>query len=183
MEGPRSCNPSSALTLSLPHDLDRTALVVWAVQALDSSPIHLSRQLAIQRLVSVGPFGPPREPSDCDPTLPISFDRSRSCEIRRRPRHLLPLALARVRAVPWTEQVGERSVGSPPRRRSTAPSAAHLLHVVHRPRRSSLTCSRRPRCSHDSPRNPRLPCCCSPPSRLLKLGVILLCLPLAFPQH
>ena len=46
------------------------------------------------------------------------------------------------------EQVGERSVVSPPCRRSTAPSASHLLLVPHRPRRSSFTCSRRAQCSH-----------------------------------
>ena len=135
------------MIFSPPHDLDRTALVGWAIQVFSSGPLHLRRQLVIQRLSSVGPFGPPREPSILDPALPISFNLSRSRKIRRWPRHLLPPVLA------LRQRHGQREGGEIVRVQRLVPSSsgqrlcAHLLPVAHRPRWSSFTCSRRPRCS------------------------------------
>ena len=67
----------------------------------------------------------------------------------------------------WAEQVG-RSVWSPPRRLQRLPLHRIYCPSVHRPRESSLTCSRRPRSSLD-PRAPEaLPCRCSLLPCLLK---------------
>ena len=129
----------------------------------------LGRWIRIGRPTIAYPFA--------DPLLSQPLDLNRTAPLRRPPPDFL---LARVRRAPW-QGVGRaswRHVGQAP----TGCTAKHLMLVVHRPRKSSLTCSRRPRCSLGGPEHPRHPCRCSPSSVLLKLLGFLPWLPLATPE-
>ena len=129
----------------------------------------VDRRISIARPTIAYPFADPllSQPHDLDRTAAASSSSSRSAALACAVRHGRGVGRASSRHL---------------RADSTAPSAAHLLLDVHRPRKSSFTCSHRPRCSLGGPEHPRHPCRCSPPSWLLKPPDLLRCLPLASPQ-
>ena len=130
---------------------------------------NMDRWISIGRPTAAYPFA--------DQIASQPFDQNPTTSTRRPPR-----APPRSRAL----CAMDRGVGSAAMCHfcagSTGRTATHLMLVVHRPRKSSFHLLPSPSVLPWQSKEPEAPCRCSLPSLLLKLGVLLHCLPLAFPQ-
>ena len=120
---------------------NRTIRVAYLFTPPCSSP---RRTILIGWLWSVGPFGPPRGPSDLRSNATV-LARSQPFAQNRTPPASSPSSVLALR-----QRHRQREGGEIVRVQRLVPSSsgqrlcAHLLPVAHRPRWSSFTCSRRP---------------------------------------